>query len=933
MRAVHTLELISHSTGEVSLGAVSIENEAGPPRIAPQLVELGRAFVVENVRPRFFERPFRPVLDRLAHEYERALVSGTAAIGVVGAGGGGKSRVCEEFSTERRRRGARTLVAKQAKTLDEPYRVVADLLCAFAEGSAVPRDPAEAVIEQIERYDAPLAERAGPAVRVVLGVGAERAAEFSEQNVISALVMLIVAAARRAPLVLHLQDLHWCSAEVLLILEKLIWQTSQVLRDSTPTLRGPDSGVLFILEGRIHERQEVGDAGWASEPFEAFLRKLDCTVAHCSSLTREDGLEFVRRLFEDSHSAERRVSDQLLPLQLELIEQIDKAAGGSPFHSLEQVQLLKERGVLKQNPRTGLMYVVRSAPADTLLPDTVFEAIRLRWRYLKARAPDLALLIWGSALLEDRLPAGLFRRLRDEIAPEISERDVDATDILWTGDGEMQDIVFRHENYFQSIRRFEVSAEDRRRVASIYSDWFAQASEREPVDEFRWARVLLEMPEPDISRVQALLKSALSGARARGDQQFARRISSVALDLDWGEDVLAPMSIEVFVIRCDEELALIRELLGADRFQAASRLSSLRARIAARLVAEQDRPDETIATLARRQLGAEVLRAQLLYNDRQPAIASELAARAVRGIRELRQGQREDREWDPLEMEALHSQAVALALSGEIDAALSTSASAVEMARRRPSLLAHKVVSTYANILLARDAAQAESILRDALTMIRDTSGVEDIRRTMQVNLGMALVLQAYAESDSKRTHRLTEAHELFSSVFSIAFRIGNYTSAGAAALMLGVVSALRQDGEDVTWFAQAVAAAARGHKPETLWRAHNNLASALHANEMTATDAVVDHARAALEILEDSLSGFPEPDRSPRFALVRVPLAQVVSFLIEAGDEAGHAALIRYPELISGFLDAEAGVLREDRGGHTSHEWLRVGREDYVIY
>jgi len=935
MRAEHSLELVTYSAGDANLGTVIVDSEARSLKREPQSVELGVVRVVENVRPRFFERPFRPALERLAGEYERALVSGVSSVGVVGTGGSGKSRVCEEFSLERRRRGARTLTAKQAKTLNEPYRVLADLFGSFVARSAVPQDPADAVIEEIERYDASLAERSALAVRTILSAGTGQSAEFTEQDAISAMVLLIVAAGRRTPLVVHLQDLHWCSAEVLLILERLIWQTAQVLHASTPTLRGPDSGVLFILEGRIHERQELGDSGWASEPFEAFLQKLDCPTVRCSSLTQEDGLEFVRRLFEDSYSAQRRVSDELLALQFELIEKIDGAAGSSPFHSLEQVQLLKERGVLRQNPRSGLMYMVRPAPSGTLLPDSVFEAIKLRWSYLKARAPDLALLIWGSALLEDRVPARLFRRLRAEIAPDISERDVDATDILWTGDGETQETVFRHENYFQSIRRFEVSAEERRRVVSIYSDWFAGASQRDPVDDFRWARVLLEMPDPDVTRAHALLESALTGAQARGDQQFARRISSASLDLDWAEDARVATALDIFFARCDDDLALVRELLGADRFQASNRLSSLRARIGRRLDAEHGQPLGVLTALRRRQLTGEVLHAQLLYNDRQPAVASELSARAVQGIRELRRGQPDDREWDRLETEALHSQAVALALSGEIDTALTTSAKAVEMARRSPSPLSHKVLSTYANILLARDASEAESLLRRALREIPQTPALEDIRRTMEVNLGMALVLQACAETaDSDDAHRLlTEAREQLLSVFSISFRVGSYSSAGAAALMLGVISALRQDREDVTWFAQAVAAASRGHKPETLWRAHSNLASALHASGTATSDSIVDHARAALEILEESLSGYPQPERSPRFDLIRVPLAQVVSFLVEANDDAGRGTLMRYPGLRSSFQDPEAGVLRDDRGGYRSHEWLRVGREDYVIY
>jgi hypothetical protein len=179
----------------------------------------------------------------------------------------------------------------------------------------------------------------------------------------------------------------------------------------------------------------------------------------------------------------------------------------------------------------------------------------------------------------------------------------------------------------------------------------------------------------------------------------------------------------------------------------------------------------------------------------------------------------------------------------------------------------------------------------------------------------------------------LAEARERLGRVFRSSFQVGRYLQAGAAALMLGIVSALEDDGEAISWFAQAVAAASRGHKMETLWRAHINLATSMHRREERVTESVRDHAQAALEIMEETLSSYPQPDRSARFNLIRVPLAQAVRFLIEAGDEAGSGALVRYPGLRNSFQEAQAGILREDRGAYRSHEWLRIGGEDYVIY
>jgi hypothetical protein len=343
-----------------------------------------------------------------------------------------------------------------------------------------------------------------------------------------------------------------------------------------------------------------------------------------------------------------------------------------------------------------------------------------------------------------------------------------------------------------------------------------------------------------------------------------------------------------------------------------------------------------LAALERRQLTAEVLRSQILFNDRHVAMASDVAGAAVRDIAALRTGHDPgDRaEWDRLEMEALHSYSVALALSGEIDEAIEVSARAVSVAQRVPSALAARFVAIHANILLARDPARSEAMLAKLLTDLDRLPDGDDARYLIEINLGMALLLNACRQAgDEAADAKLPEARALLSDVFSQTFRIGRYANAAAAALLLGIVSAVEDDGHQVWWFAQAVAAASRGYKMETLWRAHVNLALALRRREGRVGESVREHAAAALEILDESLAAYSEADRSARFELVRSPLAQAVSLLLQAGDDAGRSALVRYPALRRSFLDIAGGTLRDDRGGYRSHEWVRVAGDDYVNY
>ena len=924
------LELRTHAVGDVDLGEIQVGSAEQQAPLADDWIGLGTVRVVENMRPRFFELPFRGQLKRLAEEYRQALASGVASVGVVGAGGSGKSRLCEEFGLERRRRGCDVVTAKQAKTLDDPHRLLADLFIGLIDKDISHENPADSVIEEIGQYDAALAERVGPAIRPIFAMEAERSGVVNDQSVLSALLLLIVARARQRPIIIHLQDLHWSTTDVLLLLETLVWQLGHALAAAP----GTSLGILFLFEGRIREQQGIGDDSWDSMPFEAFLEKLDCSKVVCPSLDPKQSLEFVHLLFEEGDS-ERAAADDLLQLQRELVEQINRTAGGNPFHSLEQIQLLKERGVVGQNLQSGLLYPIRPDPSGLVLPNSVFESIQLRWQYMKERMPELALLIWALALLEDRVPTPLFRRLWRELAPDVSLADLDGTDLLWTGEGEEREVLFRHENYFRSLRRFEVSAEDRERTVDVYSRWFEEMEKLDPNDQFRWARALMERQQVDIANVERLLMSAGQGAQQRGDLRLARRISTTALDFAWTQDDRFPIEGDAFLSRCDEELALVRHLLDSDRARADRRIAAVRERMEQRL-ATGPRGVVSAQELKWRILTADLLESQHLFMDNRPAQAAEIAASTVRRVETSKPEDSEDssEEWKLLEMEAFHSHAVALALGGEDSRALEVSRRAVEIARQYPSALASHVVCTYAAVLLTMDPTEAEAVLRACLADLDDTPALAVVREEAELNLTEALILLAYEDPTSDGSaSMLSEARSLSHRVFRKGFELGKYPDAGAAALLMGILSALEGDQAEVSWFAQAVAASSRGRHIETLWRAHIDLAVALYRRGEPIGEGVRDHALAAVEIMEETLTYYPEPDESKRFDLLRSPLSQAVRYLLLAGDETGTALLERYPKLRFSFDDLDKRLLRPDRGATSTYKWLRIDGEDYILY
>lgn len=928
------IELVTHTVGSVDLGEVLVGIDGGGPDSAER-VALGYVDVVDTMRPRFFARPYRAGLSRLSYLYNQALAGSVASVGVVGAGGSGKSRMCEEFAFEKRRRGCDVVTAEHAKTHEKPHQILGDLLTGLAGEGVIAGeertagDLADAVIRAVEDYDPVLAARAAGAIRSTFGIADSTSADMAEQGIVSVLLLLIVARSRHAPLIVHLQDLHWCSAEMLSLLERLLRQLSQLRTEGSE-----GGGVLFIFEGRIRERERSIDEDWSSVPFEAFLARSESTTVTCSSFIPEDGLAFTRLLFEDRHNAHRLLVDDLIEMQEDLVTRICRAAGGNPFHTLEQLRLLKDKGVIGQNPRTGLLFMIQPEPPGAPPPKSVFEAIRRRWRYMQERAPELALLVWGSALLDDQIASPLFRRLWQELAPEVSIRDIDATDMLWTGDGAAHEVLFRHENYFESIRRFTVSDADRRRVVESYAGWFADLEDPSPAEGFGWARALLELPKPDNARAKELLGSALKSADESGDPRLKRRIWTFFLNLAWDMDERSPVGQIEFERHCDDESDLCRDLLGVDRDQAAKRVERMRGRVENRLKAFGDQIGaEDRGALLRRHLTAEALRAQLLFNDRRPMEAAGIAGRVVAGVRAQKLDSIEPDSWAQLEMEALYTQSVAQAIAGEFAAAVRSSADAAEMAKDSDTALARKILSTYGTILIPEDPSLGESVLRDCLARWED-DGTSDAS-LVHVHLSAVLTFRAHhlPRQSDERLAMLDEARDRTTRVHDSCQRLGLYPDAGAAALVRGVVSAISDEGDEAMWFAQGVAAAAKGRQMETLWRSHINLATALYRKEAAVTPTARDHAVAALEIMQDTLAVYSEPELSSRFEMVRVGMATAAWMMMTTEDEGGYSLLERYPTLRAHFTDPEAGVLTPYDGGFRYYQWLRVHDVDYVLY
>lgn len=932
------MEFLIYAVGSQPLGRVSI-HPGGDNTEVIAVRDLPTVDVIENLRPPFYDVPYREPIDEIERGLARAQTGRVSSVAVVGAGGAGKTRLCEEMCLESRRRGAFVVSARQAHTTEAPRRILANLLLALTNADLTNQTTADRVEDILSQLESRLAERARPVIQALCGYGGKSASFEDDQPLLSVLALQIAKKSRSQPVIIHLHDLHWCTFDVLDLIDRLIWQLDQLKVQITQ--EAPPSGIraLFLLEGRTHEFREGAETGWSTLVFERFIEKLDCPIAHCRSFLPHESAQFAKRLFEQGHSANRMLSNAFLGLQQELIDTVHQVAGGNPLHMLEQVKLLQQHGILAQNSKTGFIYMLRPDFRHVPLPKTVFDTIEARWKYYQETDRQLAILLWATALVDDNLPVPLFRHLWTSLADNVTQTSIEATEFVGfpQSDEEGLRVSFRHENYFQTIRKIQLDDKSRDQVVDSYSDWFHRSKNLAPGLRYLQAKVLMQAPHPEVKRAKAILKVARVQATKRRDKSLISRILATLLDgITWPANRERPLSTASLLHACNDEIALCGHLIHSGNSNAAyDRIQRTVDIIDARLVEGSVAETHVVDCIRRRRFTLLAMKIGILFHDRRPDEAVTVADAAVTELDLIVGGlsKHARQEWDEVRMDVYDSHSAAVALAGDLRRAVVEARKAADIASRlrKKSPDAVGVIITYANILLCESPEESELILKHQSHLSRRLPIPDETRLRLDLNLSMARIVLGYRDRLllEGKDGRLKVAHNTLLNVFRQAHPLGRFADAAAAALLLGIIRVLWNKSDDIDWFSQSVAVALRARQLETLWRAYINLAHSLFRRGLSAQEA----AAAAMDLMEFSLSASADSDNSKRFALLSVPMAHAARYLILAGDKKAETILRKFPALRRMFSNLELGKLKEDRDGRVSHEWLRVGEADYVIF
>jgi class 3 adenylate cyclase/predicted ATPase len=352
--------LISEDTLGLVQGVFVVEDR-GPQDLdgIPQPVRAYRVVQRAGVRSRFDATAHRltPLVDREAEleaigvAWRRARSGEGQAILITGDPGIGKSRLVYELREAVRGSDHTWLEGRGSSyTLHSPFRPAIELL-----EKALDLDPAGDDDERLERIGRGL-DSAGvddadalPLLADLLGVESERlervamSPDLARRRTIEVLTRWGLALARTQPVILLLEDLHWCDASTLDLAEQLIVQAS-------------DSPLMLVGTAR----PEL-EAGWLDHPSITRLELRPLTDRETSQLLNQLG-------------AGRDLPEPLL-------ERVLDEADGVPLFAEEVGQMVLDSGAVTE--REGSL--VLAAPLDELqIPTTLQGSLMARLDRLSA---------------------------------------------------------------------------------------------------------------------------------------------------------------------------------------------------------------------------------------------------------------------------------------------------------------------------------------------------------------------------------------------------------------------------------------------------------------------------------------------------------------------------------------------------------------------
>lgn len=834
--------LRAEHAGDLALGRL-IAYEAGNPG-QTVAVDLGRVTAAPRFVPGYFTDPYEKQAGHLRRLRGGAAGGATAAVFVGGAGGAGKTALCQTIVDDAVEDGFRPIRIEVSDTSDNRSDICALLHALHGPHKHIGPPTAANILDAVRPFLGSNGEAVLPHLAACLG-GSE--VELRPRDIAICACALAVRAMQDQPLIIHVSDMHWASRPLIDVLSLLV----NALTDAETKVFG--RGVFFLFEGRTGEARRIEDGKVNIQPWLDFQQSTRFEQVVLTPWSQEHSRTFAERLLDPT-------GVQQILLHKSLVDYIVGRGSGSPMHIIEQIRMLLDEGVLRLTG-DGRLDVHKALRGERPIPGNVHEVIRDRMQFLETRQPELAELLILLAKTGRRNSRSYVEHLMVGLSYKIGTFDLEATGCIRAPHDSQPHIEFVHENYVDVLKEFAIDGRSPLLKRAI--GWHEEAARTTDAQALSLAKLLyLQSNPPYGCIIKTLLPPIVVARRTRNGTELNHLLRCL---LRVPHDDLIAAKLDRDALQYELALVLAGTRSWSDSLKELDQL----------LLTCADRPGDRKAHIWLVEALAE--KANLCTDLQRTEMAVRSADEGLERLYALLGRQDDDatqQQLYRLHDKLLHRKAVALWFDGCRSEAMYLQREAWRQARqRRDEASLAIIVREYGTLSLHGKPRRGLALLSIAARISRENSDIPKLdRRVTEVQEVMAqLVVQ----------HQFGTPGPVYKQLVSNALQLRDETLAEGmgyeptlAALVAGVAAIAGGDVKTAhTLFRVAMIEATQSQLPNLMWQSRINLAQT-YLSLGQEDEARLSADAAGFIIMQGFDLGHPSANRR---ALMERPLRQVL--------------------------------------------------------
>lgn len=820
----------------------------------PVCLDLGAVSASPRFVPAYYPDPNLAAKGQLDGLLRRAIGGQTISALIVGAGGVGKTNLCN-ITIDDAVDGGFRIVRLLISDVTDPRVDLAELIGQLHGPHGSPGVPrAEDILESI-------ASMIGTKQEVLAEM--RNCLEFVDQplrprDLSIGICALFVRALQAGPLIVHIQNLHWSSKQMLDTLGLVILglQDAETGTGIDIGKRLPN-GVLFLLEGRVGEARRASGEHLNVQPWLDFQETSKFLEIRLPRWTRAQSRQFIERLIPERTP----IGGTGHELRDAVVTYVEQRSSGSPMHIVEQIRLLFDEGTLC-HAADGRLEVRRSLRSFRPVPGNVGDAILDRWRFLYTKSQSAAEILVLLAKTGHANDKAYVEQLLSSCEPPLSSYDLERTECIHPPGVGATVYEFAHENFVETFESLPVDG--RSPLLGRAIAWHMANAGVSARWTLNLVKLLLLSWRPPYSRIIKLATTALGRARRAHSPSDTETSLRCLLRVPHDRLRRAGMSPEQLHYdlaaflegSCSWETAL------TEFDQLYAHCERLPSDLDARIVMA-----EVAAEKANVLVDLQRTREALDAVERGTQIAAELRERPLSEYQSLRLERLEDK--------LLHRKGVGLWFDGQRTAAAAAQRGAWCRARRRrdrPSLAV--ILRESGTLLLHTRARRGLELLRIAAKMdAQEKDHVAHVDRMVtKIQYIMALIVVGVERGDTPECfHRM--AAELMG-LHDSCVKEGLGYEPALAALLAGTAEAVAGEHERAhRLFRLVVIQASQNRLHNIMWQSRLNLAQTnRHMGDLAEARRQADEA---VTLIQSGLENAASP--AARLQLMALPLRQAL--------------------------------------------------------